>query len=178
MIRPELVILFRRWAEPVLAAGGTLMALWIAGASSMRWGWLSLVLSVIILVSGGLWVREAVRRVRFTSAMKEGVGRVFIEEQRILYVGALGNVQIELKDVTRVDIAVSKAQSDEQNSVLLFTGNGVPAAVPLNAEGHDAFIDALCTLPGFRFDALSNALSKQKTAAEASPIVTFWRRPV
>jgi len=176
MIRPELMVQLRRWAEPVAAVGATLIALWIVGASSLRWGWLSLVLAAIILVSGGLWTREAIRRVRFSSGDHDGAGRVFVEEGRILYVGGLGNVQIELADVSRVDIAVSRPNGGTRASVLLHTDGGYPAAVPLDAEGHDAFIDALCTLPGFRFDALNSALLKQRDQSGGAPIVTFWRR--
>ena len=176
MIRPEVVALFRRWAEPAIALGGTLIALWIVGATNLRWGWLSLALAAIITVSGGLWVREAIRRVRFATGDASGAGRVFVEEQRILYVGGLGNIQIELRDVNRVDIAVSKSGGSANASVLLYTESGLPAAIPLNAEGHDAFIDALCSLPDFRFDALSAAISEQKAAESSAPIITFWRR--
>ena len=175
MIRPELAALFKRWAEPALAVGGTLIALWIVGATNLRWGWLSLGLSVIILVSGGLWTREAIRRVRFSSGGPGG-GKVFVEEHRILYIGSIGNVQIELDDVSRIDIATSKPNGQSWASVLLYTSSGPPAAIPLNAEGHDAFIDALCSLPGFRFDALNAAISKQRRAGRFAPIVTFWRR--
>jgi len=178
MIRPELVVLFRRWAEPAIALGGTLMALWIVGATNLRWGWLSLGLSAIIIVSGGLWVREAIRRVRFSQGGAEGAGRVFVEEKRILYVGSLGNIQLELKDVDRIDIALSKSGDSGNASALLYTQSGPPAAIPLNAEGHDAFIDALCGLPGFRFDALNAAIQKQKGAGHSAAIVTFWRRDV
>ena len=197
MIRPEVAAMLRRWAEPAIAAAGTLMALWIAGAADLRWGWLSVILSLIILVSGVLWIREAIRRVRFSTGDAAGAGRVFVEEGRILYVGSLGNVQIELKDVTRVDIAVSTGLSTHVNggfgadsagnsgfkpaghsraSVMLYTPGGHPAAIPLNAEGQDGFIDALCTLPGFKFDALNSAILKQRAARSGPPIVTFWRR--
>ena len=197
MIRPELIVVMRRWAEPALAVAGTLIALWIVGATNLRWGWLSLILAAIILISGGLWTREAIRRVRFSTGDAGGAGRVFVEEGRILYVGSIGNIQVELADITRIDIAVSKTRlakahiglvSDSGEhvapkpsgqtwaSVLLYTPGGTPAAVPLNAEGHDAFIDALCTLPGFRFDALNAAILKQRAAGGHPPIVTFWRR--
>ncbi len=178
MIRPELAAQLRRWAEPAIAAGATLMALWIVGAGDLRWGWLSLILSLIIFVAGGLWVREAIRRVRFATGGADGAGRVFVEEGRILYVGGLGNVQIELNDVTRVDLAASKANGQSRASVLLYTPGVHPAAIPLNAEGQDGFIDALCTLPGFRFDALNAAILKQRAAGRFAPIVTFWRRDV
>lgn len=175
MIRPELAVVFRRWAEPALAVAGTLIAFWIVGGTNLRWGWVSLGLASIILVSGGLWTREAIRRVRFSSGDTSG-GRVFVEEKRILYVGSVGNVQVELGEITRIDIAMSKPNGQSWASLLLFTDSGVPAAVPLNAEGNDAFIDALCSLPGFRFDALNTAITKQRTAGRFAPIVTFWRR--
>lgn len=175
MIRPELMAIFRRWAEPALAVAGTLIALWIVGGTDLRWGWLSLILGLVILVAGVLWTREAIRRVRFSSS-DAGGGRVFVEEQRILYVGGIGNVQIELGDVDRIDIALSKPNGKSWASVLLYTQSGPPAAVPLNAEGHDAFIDALCSLPGFTFEALNAAILKQRAAGRFAPIVTFWRR--
>lgn len=175
MIRPELAAQFRRWAEPALATAATLFALWVAGATTLRWGWLTLILSAIILLGGGLWIREAVRRVRFSSG-ESGGGRVFVEEHRILYVGAIGNVQIELDDVMRVDLAMSKPNGKSWVSVLLHTTSGPPAAVPLNAEGQDEFIDALCSLPGFRFDALNSAILKQRAAGRFAPLVTFWTR--
>ena len=175
MIRPEVIALFRRWAEPALALGGTLIALWIVGVPYLRWGWVSLILGVIILVSGGLWTREAFRRARFASDDQSG-GRVFVEEKRIFYVGSVGNVQVELRDITRIDLAISKPNGKSWTSLLLSTSNGPPAAIPLNAEGQDAFIDALCTLPGFRFDNLNDAIQKQRASKGFAPIVTFWRR--
>lgn len=175
MIRPELLALARRWAEPALAACGTLIALWIVGGSNLRWGWLSLILAAIVLIAGGLWTREAIRRVRFSDG-SEGGGRVFVEEQRILYVGGLGNVQVELGEVQRIDIAVSKPNGKDWASLLLHTNHAPPAAIPLNAEGSDGFIDALCTLPGFRFEALETAIRKQRAAGRFAPLVTFWRR--
>jgi len=175
MIRPEVITLFRRWAEPVIALGGTLIALWIVGAPYLRWGWVSLVLGGIILVSGGLWTREAFRRARFSSGDASG-GRVFVEEKRIFYVGRVGNVQVELRDITRIDLAVSKPNGKSWTSLLLSTEAGPPAAIPLNAEGQDAFIDALCGLPGFRFDDLAAAIQKQQASRGFAPIVTFWRR--
>ncbi len=175
MIRPEVLALFRRWAEPALALGGTLIALWIVGVPYLRWGWVSLVLGAIILVSGGLWTREAFRRVRFSSVDESG-GRVFVEEKRIFYVGSVGNVQVELRDITRIDLAMSKPNGKSWTSLLLSTETGPPAAIPLNAEGQDAFIDALCGLPGFRFDDLNAAILKQRASKGFAPIVTFWRR--
>jgi len=186
MIRPELVAAARRWAEPVLAAAATLAALWIAGASTLRWGWLTLVLSAIILLAGGLWLREAVRRVRL-SAAREGSGQVFVEERRVLYIGRFGNVQVDLDDVTRIDLATftpggavtgaiagggvpAVANRQASASVMLFSPGSPPVTVPLDAEGEDGFLDALCSLPGFRLDDLSGGL------AATQPIVTIWRR--
>lgn len=186
MIRPELVALARRWAEPALAAAATLMALWIAGASTLRWGWLTLVLSAIILVAGGLWLREAIRRVRLSAAQGDS-GQVFVEERRVLYIGRFGNVQVDLDDVTRIDLATFKpsgaiagsiglggatavATRQASASVMLFSPGSPPVTVPLNAEGEDRFLDALCSLPGFRLDDLSGGLAKTQ------PIVTIWRR--
>lgn len=190
MIRPELIALARRWAEPAVAAGATFAALWIAGATSLRWGWLTLALSVIILTAGGLWVREAIRRVRLASG-KIGGGRVYVEERRVLYLGALGNVQVDLDDVTRIDLAVSKspgigaipgkavtgfspkaAAGQGLASVLLYS-SGPPAAIPLNAEGEDALLDALCALPGFRLETLTMPLMR---AGQDQSLVTIWRR--
>ncbi|GEM_PF-3236512 len=175
MIRPEVMALFKRWAEPSIALGGTLVALWIVGVPYLRWGWVSIILGLIIAVSGGLWTREAFRRVRFASGDVSG-GRVFIEEKRIFYVGNVGNIQVELRDITRIDLAISKPNGKSWTSLLLSVENGPPAAIPLNAEGQDALIDALCTLPGFHFDDLDAAIQQQKAAKGAAPIVTFWRR--
>jgi len=177
VIRPELVHTARRWAEPVIAVGGTLIALWIVGGSSLRWGWVSVILALIVLTSGALWTREAIRRVRFSAGDGGGAGRVFVEEQRLLYVGALGNVQIELGEVGRVDIALSKPNGQSWVSLMLHTPGAPPAVIPLNAEGQDALIDALCTLPGFRFEALNAAIADQRRRGRFAPMVTFWRRP-
>jgi len=175
MIRPEVAALFRRWAEPVLATGGTLIAFWIAGGLSLRWGWLSVILSMIILVAGGLWIRESIRRMRFASN-DTGGGKVFIEERRVLYIGAVGNVQVDLADVERIDLAFSKPNGASWTTVLLYASGGLPAAIPLNAEGEEAFVDALCSLPGVRFNDLRAAIADQSARGRFAPVVTFWRR--
>lgn len=175
MIRPELLAAARRWAEPLLAAGATVAALWIAGASTLRWGWLTLVLSTVILVAGGLWIREAVRRVRFSAAHADS-GRVFVEERRVLYVGQLGNVQVDLDEVSRIDLAVSKPNGKTWASVMLYGEGAPPVSIPLNAEGEDALLDALCALPGFRLDDLTSAMARMTRKQERRPIVTIWRR--
>jgi hypothetical protein len=176
VIRPEIVRAVRRWAEPILAVGGTLIALWIVGGSNLRWGWLSIILGLVVLTSGALWTREAIRRVRFSAGAAGGAGRVFVEEHRLLYIGALGNVQIELSEITRVDIALSQPNGQSWVSLMLHTPGAAPAVIPLNAEGQDALIDALCTLPGFKFDALNAAIADQRKRGRFAPLVTFWRR--
>ena len=172
MIRPELAGALRRWAEPIAAVLATSVALWIVGGTSLRWGWLTLLLSAIVLSVGAVWTREAIRRVR-RDLGSGGQGKLFVEERRLLYVGGLGNVQVDLDEVTRIDLAVARPNGASRASLLLHLPGAPPAMVPVEAEGGEALLSALGGLPGFDAEALMREIARRDPAEGVS---TFWRR--
>lgn len=168
MIRPELQAAGARWAEPIAAVLVTLAGLWAVGAPGLRWGWLSVVLAVAVLLAGLVWFREAVRRVL---RRRRGEGRMFVEERRVLSTGALGNVQVDLDDVDRLDLV---AGGEGGVTLMLHAPGGPPAAVPLGGEGEEALLDALSGLPGLNRDALRREAGRVRRDGGAR--IAAWRR--
>lgn len=172
MFRPEATAQLRRWSEPAIAVFATFAAAWIVGLPGIRFGWVSLALGVPLVLAGAVWLRVAVRRAMDDDPLIEG-GQVFVEERRVLYVGALGNTQLDLDEV--ISVAVMRPTRPDGTPALLLTPPGsAPVSVPLSAEGTDNLLDALTVLPGFSLDRLASA-RKSRASAEA-PFVTIWRR--
>ncbi len=169
MIRPEASDFLKRWGEVGIATAVTLAALWIVGLPNFSLNWLSVLLGAPLGVAGVVWVRVAVRRA--LSKTGEGQGKLFVEERRVLHVGSLANVQVNLDDATRIELFAR----GEVATLMVHTDDGPPVALPLGAEGADALFDALTGLPGMRMDALHARLAKARTGK--GEMVTIWARP-
>ena len=179
MIRPEAQAFLLRWAEAAFALGGTAFALWVVGAPSLSFGWASAVLSVPILIAGGVWLRASIRRARAPSEDQQ-LGRIFVEERRVLYIGVLSNVQFSLEDVERIELA--KGGRGERglvrfgsapNALIFHFGDAPPVSVSLRAEGTERLIDALSGLPRFSAERLA---AERARRAERSRLMTIWNR--
>ena len=170
MIRPEAAALLKRWFEPAVALGVTLVALWIVGLPDFRLDWLSVLLGAPLAIAGLIWLRVAVRRARAESG--GGEGRLFVEERRVLHVGAFGNVQVDLDDATRIDLMAQGRRA----SLLVHVPDGPPTALPLGAEGVDALYDALTGLPGMDTDALHARIARARKSGAAEH-GALWTRP-
>ena len=169
MIRPEVAAFLMRWAEAGIATAVTLAALWIVGLPDFSLNWLSVLLGAPLAIAGLVWLRVAIRRARAMTG--EGQGKLFVEERRVLHVGSLGNVQVNLDDATRIEIFVRGPVA----SLMVHTDDGPPVALPLGAEGADKLFDALTGLPGMNMDALHARLEKARKGSGA--MVTVWARP-
>lgn len=169
MIRPEAAAFLSRWTETAIAATVTLAALWIVGLPDFQLNWLSVLLGAPLAVAGLVWLRVAVRRARAQTG--EGQGKLFVEERRVLHVGPLDNVQVNLDDATRIEMFARGAVA----SLMVHTGDGPPVALPLGAEGADALFDVLTGLPGMNMDALHARLEKARKGS--GEMVTVWARP-
>jgi hypothetical protein len=172
VIRPEAAAFLTRWAETGIAAAVTLAALWIVGLPDFSLNWLSVLLGAPLAIAGLVWMRVAIRRARAQEG--EGQGKLFVEERRVLHVGAFGNVQVDLDDATRIDL-FARGQAA---TLTVQVSEGPPTALPLGAEGVDALFDALTGLPGMDMDRLHGRLAKARRAGGAGEMVTVWTRPV
>lgn len=170
MIRPEVAALFSRWGEAIVAACVTVVALWIVGLPDLSLNWLSVLLGVPLAVAGLVWLRVAVRRALGQS--DAGDGRLFVEERRVLHVGTFGNVQVDLDDATRLDLMAHGGRA----SLMVYTPDGPPTALPLGAEGADTLYDALTGLPGMDLDALHAKLARLRKGG-GNEMGAIWVRP-
>ncbi len=173
MIRPEVAAGLKRWVEPSVALGASLAALWVVGMPGMRWGWLSLALALPIAVAGGVWLRVAVRRAMMTGPRAQGA--LFVEERRVLHVGPMGNVQVDLDDVTQIDLLVS-SRRDVPPGLMVYLPESPPVSLPLDVQGGDALLDAMTALPGFSADRFHTQRARARRGGQETPILTVWRR--
>ncbi len=173
MIRPEVASELKRWVEPAVALAATLAALWVVGMPGMRWGWLSLALALPIVVAGGVWLRVAVRRALMTGPKSQG--SLFVEERRVLHVGPLGNVQVDLDEVTRIDLLVS-SRRDVPPGLMVYLPDSPPVSLPLDAEGSEGLLDAMTGLPGFSADRFHAQRARAQRGAQGVPMLTVWTR--
>lgn len=167
MIRPELRVILRRWAEPLAAAAALLAALWLA----LRGGWffaaIGLTLAAVVLV----WGVGAIRRLRFAREIA-APGFVELDEGAIRYLGArmLGG-EIALRDLSEIRLLRLNGAPFWR----LKTLDGQALLVPLEAAGAERMADAFAVLPGLDMGTVAHALAQVDRDGPA--VVPLWRRP-
>ncbi|MFQ6546658.1 hypothetical protein AADZ90_001775 [Aestuariibius sp. 2305UL40-4] len=145
MIRPEILEILRRWREPLLAGGALLLGLWFIALPGVG---LTIVGGALSVAAVGLLI-PAIRRVRLQQG-QDGAGVVEITERQLTYLAAEGGGLLSLDLITDVRLA------DRVWHLADSAGNRI--AVPADARGADALLDALLVLPGIDAGRVARAL--------------------
>ena len=146
MIRPELIVLARRWRESLTGTGLAALGLWAGVAAT---GLLS-VLGWIALAAGLALAAAGIQRARFRDGTGEGPGGVTGTEGQIAYFGPLDGGVVAM-------VLLSELSFDPRSSPpvwVLRHGGGAPVHIPVTATGAEALFDAFEQLPGLDMQRL------------------------
>ena len=160
MIRPEVLALARRWADPAAGAVLAAMGLWLA----LRGGWLAVALGAALGALGAGWLVLALRRLRF-AADPGAPGIVEIDEGRVRYLHPLRPGEISLDDLAELHLAHFRGRRVWR--MVDTAGRGL--VVPLDAAGAPALFDAFAALPGLNTADLVAALAPQAGGPGLAP---------
>jgi len=143
MIRPELLVIMRRWRELLAGLGIALLGFLIFqgsfGAGRLFGGTLML---------GGLIAAVAgIQRGRFRQ-VDDGPGVVMIDERRVTYMGPETGGLADLDLMTRLELL------PEGPSWRLVSEDGARLDIPVRARGADRLFDLFAALPGVGLDRL------------------------
>jgi hypothetical protein len=148
VIRPELNVLLKRWAEVLTGLGVALFGLW---ALQARDSFFQLLAMLVILAGLGIafigW-----RRLRF-QRRGTGPGIVQVVEGQISYFGPDEGGFIALNDLVELHLI------DAAQTWLMVAQDDTRLEIPVAASGSDALFDAFATLPDLRMQALLDALN-------------------
>lgn len=163
MIRPELAATLRRWAEPLWAAVGLLLAVWLF----TRGGWLMQGLGILFGLTSAAILFNGIRRARFRTG-EGGPGVVQLDEGRIRYFGPFYGGSVSISDLNEIEIG----PYPEGGLVWRLRALGEPALlIPVDAKGGDVIYDAFATLPGIDMGHVSGV-----TQTPPAERITVWRR--
>lgn len=155
-----------KWREVLAGLVVIALALWLDVVTFGFLRWLAVALGLI----GAALVWTGIQRERFRRSGAGGgggAGIVQIDERRLVYMGPLTGGVVDLDDLDRLDLD----RSGRPAHWLLTAPGGPPVAIPVDAEGADALLDAFAALPGLRVEAMLAALGRGRGPAE-----TLWRR--
>ncbi|MCV2874676.1 hypothetical protein OE810_00260 [Rhodobacteraceae bacterium XHP0102] len=153
MIRPELRVLFLRYAETILAACVAGVALWLITRPSPILAGVGWVVLVLALITGFV----ALRRARFAST-GQGAGVVRLVEGRIAYMGPVWGGAVDLDDLQSLAL---RKEADQGLAWVLKTHDRM-LAIPLDAQGAEVLVDGFAALPKLSVAALIAARDKNK----------------
>ncbi len=161
-IRPEARATLWNWREVLVSAALAVLALrWISAAQGILW-WLALVL--LAACAAFCWI--GIQRARFRQS-GGGLGVVQIDEGAVSYFGPLSGGVVSVAEIQRLGLDGRQRPPHW----VLEQPEQPPLMIPVNAEGADALIDGLSSLPGLRINDVLRARS-QNTSAD----VTVWTR--
>ncbi|WP_111429767.1 hypothetical protein [Rhodobacteraceae bacterium DSL-40] len=146
-VRPEVAARFARWREVLLWAAVAALGLWLGARGLAQGAWLVALPGGLALLTGGLLLRGAIRRVRF-AALPPGEGVVMVDEGRIGFFGPTTGGFIDLAALCRVEIRPGRAPCWR-----LVADDGTVLDIPAGARGNEHLPDVLGVLPGIDFGA-------------------------
>lgn len=167
-LRPQALATLLRWREALIGAAIMTLSLWgnITAFGPLRW------LSWFGLLAGAAIIWEGWRRARFPAGA-DGPGVVELDEGRLTYFGPQGGGAVDLADLVRIDILTTKEGPGAQDLFWIFhQHNGAPLILPGDAEGVEIIFDALASLSGVDYAAVTRAAGSTDLAE-----FTIWRSP-
>jgi len=161
-LRPEVRAFFRRWREPLVAAGLGALGLWwaLTEYGLLLWiGWL-------LMAGSAALAYAALQRLRFARG-GGGAGIVTIDERRVVYFGPYSGGVADLDALLRLELEPSPGGPAQW---VLTCDTGERVEIPVDAEGADRLFDLFAALPGLRLSVLLSTLEHPPEAT-----VVLWR---
>lgn len=167
-VRPELIAAASRNQAHLWAAAGLLSGALIA------WRGIATMAPILTIFGGGLltltvvlWIAHRQRAAFLREVSQPGV--VEINEAQITYFSPeVGGGVVDRDALIRIDLV---SGGDGRARWALYHSGGPPVSIPLAAEGADALIDFVITLPGVRVEPALAALNRARVG-----VVPVWER--
>lgn len=163
--RPEARAALWRWREVIGGVALGLFGLWWLVTAN---GLILSMIGAVFIGLGAAFVWIGIARARFRHA-GSGPGVVEVVERRLVYYGPLTGGAVDLADIRRVEHDPTAHPAPHWIVTDIY---GREIAIPANADGADALLDAFATLPGLSPAHLA-AQSRRKGHARR----TVWDRP-
>lgn len=167
-VRPEVAAFWRRWRLVVLGAAliGFGLSYGLANTGLLR------VVGLGIAAVGAAWAWDSLRRVRFPEA-GGGPGVVDLVERRLRYFGPEWGGAVSLDELSRVRILTTLDGPMTSDMFWEFTDlEGQRLSIPSDAEGAEVIFDALTSLQGVDYDAVTRA-----SGCTSQQSFVVWSRP-
>lgn len=166
MFRTDAIAQLSRWKEPILIALVLIFALRLLWRAVTFNNWITGIAGVVlvIVVASLLYVSYLRARLRRSAS---GPGIVEIDEQKITFFGPETGGEVELSNVTRLQISTLPNKMGDRNWIIWHHGGSL--VIPTAATGADQLLETLTALPGFRLDTTLKAIE-----ATTQEIFTIW----
>lgn len=145
LIRDDILAAARRGRELIAAGLVALAGLWLMWLG----GYLLFPAGAVILAICAVWVRQTLRRLRF-SQNRGAPGLVEVDEGQVGYLGPAFGGFVALPELTELRILTLQGQRLWR----LKQGDGQALLIPVSAAGADRLFDAFASLPGMDSQAL------------------------
>jgi hypothetical protein len=162
MIRPEILIVLRRWQEVILAASLGLFGLWLM----VLGGYILMPIGAALVILALSMIILALRRLRF-ARQTGAIGIVEVDEAQIAYFGPTEGGFISLQDMVELRLL----RLNGQQMWRLQQSDGQSLLIPIDATGAEGLFDAFAALPD-----MNTAHLVQELSDTTSDIKTIWRK--
>ena len=166
MFRPEAIARLARWKEPILIGLVLVFALRQFWQAVTLGSWISGFIGLVLIAIIGSLLYVSYLRARLRRDVT-APGIVEINEQNISYFGPTTGGEVELSNITRIQISTLPSTMGDRNWIIWHSGGSL--VIPVAAQGADQLLEVLTALPGFRYDTTLKAIE-----ADAREIFTIW----
>jgi len=168
MIRPEVVALFRKYAEVIAGLIIAVVGFWLL----TRTDWFWKLIGGLVMGFGLVMFTTALRRIAFKTD-QIGPGVVEVDERQISYFSAYDGGAVSIEALTRITVISSDQGpwADDMHWVLEEDG-GTMLTIPNSATGTEKLFDAFSALDGVDYTMATKALGSTENDS-----YVIWAKP-
>lgn len=168
MIRPELVALFRRYAEVIVGLAIAALGFWLLTRADWFWK----LIGGLILAFGLVTFTTALRRITFKTD-QIGPGMVEVDERQISYFSAHEGGVVSIEALARITcITTEDGPWAEDMFWVLEEDGGTTLTIPNSATGTEKLFDAFSALPGVDYTMATKAMGSTHNDS-----YVIWSKP-
>ncbi len=168
MIRPEVIALFRRYAEVIAGALIAAIGIWLLTRPNV----LAKIIGALVLGTGLVMAAAALRRIAFKTD-RIGPGVVEVDERQISYFAADQGGAVSIEALVRVTVVTtSDGPWAEDMHWLLEEDGGARLLIPNAATGTEKLFDAFAALDGVDYSMATKAMG-----SVGNDSYVIWAKP-
>ncbi len=168
MIRPEVISLFRRYAEVIAGLLIAVLGFWLLTRPNV----LAKIVGALVIGAGLVMFTTSLRRIAFKTD-QIGPGVVEVDERQISYFSAYEGGVVSIDGLTRITV-ISSDQGpwvDDMHWVLEEDG-GTMLTIPNSASGTEKLFDAFSALDGVDYSMATKAMGSTENDS-----YVIWAKP-